>query len=116
MSDGERTRVNQVALSRNPEQREVATLERGKHKPYCPDCGTYVGASKSGGKPLPETDATAFGWECQNCNLTLPSTCHGASAPMFNSSMAGIEVEFRDGETRWVPVPARYAEEEIVDA
>lgn len=102
--------TEQVALSRNPVEREVARFDRDGRKPICPDCGSYVGHSKSGGKPLPDTEAEAFGWSCGDCNLTLPSNCHGSTAPGFNSSMAGMQVEFRDGETRWVPVPARYVD------
>ena len=107
-SEQSTTSTEQVALSRNPDERQVARLARDGRKPMCPDCGRYVGDTKSGGKPLPETDAEAFGWSCRNCKLTFPSHCHGSSAPGFNSSMAGLKVQFRDGETRWVPVPTRY--------
>jgi len=105
--------AGQATLARDPDERQVAEVARGDEgrRPVCPDCRTYVGASKSGGKPLPGREAEAFGWECRDCNLTLPSHCHGPEAPMFNDSMAGLEVEFRDGETRFVPVPARYVTE-----
>lgn len=104
------SRTEQASLSRNPDVREVARLVRDKRKPMCPDCGSYVGHTKSGGKPLPHTNVKTFGWECRNCNLTFPSNCHGRDAPGFNDSMAGFKVEFRDGETRWVPVPERYVQ------
>jgi hypothetical protein len=104
------TTSEQTALSRDPETLEVARVEHGQRKPYCPDCGAYVGHSKSGGKPLPGRAAETFGWFCEDCSLTLPSSCHGPDAPMFNDSMLGLEVEFRDDETRWVPVPARYVD------
>ena len=98
----------QAALSRTPDVREVAQLERDEYKPTCPDCGSYVGHSKGGGKSLPGILPECFGWECRDCNLTFPSNCDGRDAPGFNNSMAGLKVEFRDGQTRWVPVPDRY--------
>lgn len=100
--------TEQVVLSRNPSVRQVARTVRGEQRPLCPDCEKYVGPSKSGGKPLPDVEAETFGWSCEDCNLTLPSHCHGPEAPNFNSSMAGLKVEFRDGEARYVPVPTRY--------
>lgn len=103
----------QTDLGRDPTTREVARCDTDDDKrPVCPDCGQYVGASMGGGKPLPDHDATAFGWECSDCELTLPSNCHGPAAPMFNDHMAGLEVLFRDGLPRWVPVPARFVEDD----
>jgi len=104
--------VNQTDLGRDPTTREVARPDHGeRNRPLCPDCGQYVGASKGGGKPLPGTDAEAFGWECPDCALTLPSNCHGREAPMFNDRMAGLKVVFRDGTPRWVPVPERFVDD-----
>jgi len=103
--------VAQTNLGRDPTTREVASHDHDEdNRPLCPDCGQYVGPSKGGGKPLPGHEATAFGWECADCELTLPSNCHGEAAPMFNDHMAGLEVLFRDGTPRWVPVPARFVE------
>ena len=100
--------TDQVALSRDPDRRQVAEIDRDGHTPICPDCGADVAASKSGGKPLPGIVPECFGWSCKCCNLTFPSNCHGPEAPGFNSRMVGIEVQFRDGSTRYVPVPTRY--------
>ena len=100
----------QVALSRNPDEWEVAQLARDGRKAMCPDCRSHVGHTKSGGKPLPDTEVGAFGWSCPDCKLTFPSNCDGPTAPGFNSSMAGLQVDFRDGKTRWVPIPARYVD------
>lgn len=102
--------MSQATLSRNPDDRQVAETENDGMKPLCPDCGSYVGASKGGGKPLPDREAKAFGWSCEECNLTLPTNCHGPSAPSFNDRIAGLQVEFRDGHTRYVPVPSRYVD------
>jgi|GEM_PF-4749274 len=107
----------QTDLGRDPTTREVARPDQDEdNRPVCPDCGQYVGASKGGGKPLPNTEATAFGWECPDCELTLPSNCSGRAAPMFNDHMAGLEVLFRDGTPRWVPVPERFVDDEDDDS
>lgn len=100
--------TDQTALARDPDRRQVAELDHDGHTPLCPDCGADVAASKSGGKTLPGIVPECFGWECRRCDLTFPSKCHGPEAPCLNESMAGIEVRFRDGSTRYVPVPARY--------
>ena len=83
----------QVALSRDPSVRQVARTVRGEQKPICPDCGQYVGHTKSGGKPLPDTDAETFGWSCEDCNLTLPSHCHGPDAPTFIDILPALKGE-----------------------
>jgi len=98
----------QVALSRDPDQRQLAEVDRDGRTPICPDCGADVAASKSGGKPLPGIVPECFGWECKRCNLTPPSMCHGPEARGFIDTMSGIEVRFRDGSSRYVPVPSRY--------
>ena len=105
------SRTDQTALSRDPNRRQVAEPHRDGRRATCPDCGSYVGPTKSGGKPLPNTDATCFGWSCEPCSLTLPSNCHGPAAPSFIDTMAGLEVEFRAGHSRYVPVPKRFVEE-----
>jgi|GEM_PF-1863780 len=106
----------QTDLGRDPTTREVARPDHDeRNRPLCPDCGQYVGASKGGGKPLPDHEATAFGWECADCELTLPSNCSGRAAPMFNDHMAGLKVLFRDGTPRWVPVPERFVDDDDTD-
>lgn len=102
--------VSQAGLQYDPEQLQVAEPQRNGRYAVCPDCKSRVGRSKSGGKPLPGTDVTCFGWSCTDCNLTLPSNCLGPTAPGFNDRMLGFRVEFRDGTERWVPVPRRFAE------
>lgn len=104
--------VEQVGFQYNPEKLQVAEVARNGRYAVCPDCKNRVGASKSGGKPLPGTEVTCFGWSCSDCNLTLPTNCHGPTAPGFNDSMAGAKIKFRDGSERWVPVPIRYVEPE----
>jgi hypothetical protein len=104
--------MSQATLDRNPDRREVAETARDGRHAVCPDCGQRVGRSKSGGKPLPDTDAECFGWSCEDCNLTLPSNCHGPSAPHYNDRMRGLAVEFRGATERFVPVPKRYVEAE----
>lgn len=101
----------QTALTRDASQRQVAQLGRDGRTPVCPDCGQDVAASKSGGKPLPDHEVTCFGWQCEDCDLTLPSNCGGPEAPGFVDRMVGLRVEFRDGVERWVPVPRRQVED-----
>ena len=100
----------QTQLTRDPSDRQLAELGRDGRKAACPDCGQHVGHTKSGGKTLPEHEFGCFGWECPDCNLTFPSNCDGPDAPGFNSSMIGLKLDFRDGESRYVPVSARHAE------
>jgi hypothetical protein len=102
--------TEQVGLSRNPTKRQVAEPDHDGRTPICPDCGDDIAASKGGGKPLAGLVPECFGWSCEKCNLTLPSNCHGPDAPGFNDKMAGLEVKFRDGSARYVPIPVRYVD------
>jgi predicted RNA-binding Zn-ribbon protein involved in translation (DUF1610 family) len=101
----------QVSLEYDSSTLEVAEPDRDGRHVVCPDCGRRVGASKSGGKELPDTEARAFGWSCNNCNLTLPSNCLTSKARSFNDQMTGLETEFRDGSSQYVPVSKHSAPE-----
>ena len=72
----------------------------------CPGCGTDISATK-GGQPLPDgcnADRT-FGWQCESCNNVVPCRAFGPEARTFNDRYRGLEVEFRDGHERFIPVP-----------
>lgn len=91
--------------------REVVAYERdpegGLKSPVrCPDCGQDVTASK-GTHPLPDDCAAdrAFGWACETCENTMPTDVVHPDAPTFNDRFTGLEVEFRDGTERLIPVP-----------
>jgi len=116
MTDTHSGEVAQTQLTRDPSDRQLAELARDGRKAACPDCGQHVGHTKSGGKPIPKQDFGCFGWECPDCNLTLPSNCDAADAPGFNSSMVGVQVQFRDGSKKYVPVSSRHAEKVVSDA
>lgn len=79
---------------------QVATTARADRKLICPDCGSRIGASR-GGHSLPD-GRRVHGWACEACQNVFPALTDGPDAPTWNDRIIGIEVEFRDGSTRWV--------------
>jgi len=78
------------------------------HRIACPVCKSDVSRSK-GGQRIGELPT--HGWECSTCDIVLP--CRSDSeATTFTNGWTGIEVRFRDGEERYVPVPEYYAEDD----
>jgi hypothetical protein len=88
--------------------REIVEYERGEDNRgvYCPDCGQEVTATK-GSHPAPEDFEAGkiWGWQCRDCQNTLPSNTQSAEARGFNDRIVGIKTSPRGGEERWVPVP-----------
>lgn len=91
--------------------REIVEYERGGdglgRGVYCPGCGQEVTATK-GSHPAPD-DCEAdkiWGWQCRDCENTLPSNTQSAEARGFNDRIVGIKAKPRGGEERWIPVPA----------
>jgi DNA-directed RNA polymerase subunit RPC12/RpoP len=72
----------------------------------CPDCGQDVSATK-GGQPLPDEfdQSRTFGWRCTDCHNVIPSRAFSERASSFNDRMRGVEIQFRDGHERFIPVP-----------
>jgi hypothetical protein len=74
----------------------------------CPDCFEAISATK-GGQPLPDgldTDAErTFGWRCADCHNVIPCRAFNPAADTFNDNYRGVEVEFRGGHRRFIPVP-----------
>jgi hypothetical protein len=100
----------QTPLDRRTEL-QVVTYEEADRRVVCRDCGTDVTASK-GGHPLP-SDLRVHGWACSACQNTFPANCHGPDAPSYNDRITGVKVEFRDGETRYVPAIASSVADKI---
>lgn len=113
--DQTRTDGEKLGHPEDTTTRQIAEPARDELDVICPDCGSSVEQTKGSGKPLPMEDVVTFGWECSDCDLTFPSHCRGPNAPHFTDAMVGIEIEFRDGHSRFVPVPARCANADTDD-
>lgn len=108
----------QVELTRNPTVRELVepVFDDDRH-PTCPDCGQRVSPSKGGHDLLDDAPAgTTHGWTCDDCNNVLPCNCQGRNAPAYNERFAGIEATFREGHSRYIPVPARQVDDDTAAA
>ena len=110
MSDGG---VQQVGLSSWSERQLVEPADRkhGDRKIRCPDCGQSLGRTH-GGHPLPDDlrYERTFGWRCSDCHNVLPCRAFNPEADTFNDKYRGAMVEFRDGSTRYIPVPTAEVE------
>lgn len=98
--------TGQTSLSRSPE-RQLVEAERdesdGIQSPIrCPDCLRDITQSK-GGHRTPD-DRRTHGWCCQQCNNVAPCHAHSLDAPSWNENIEGVEAEFRDGTSRFIPV------------
>jgi len=68
-----------------------------------------------GGQPLPDDldyDRT-FGWRCCDCHNVIPCRAFNPEADTFNDKYRGVEVEFRDGSSRFIPVPTKEVERNV---
>lgn len=101
--------THQASLNARSEPQVVETAREGRRL-VCPDCGQRIGASR-GGQQLPN-GTRIHGWACDDCKNVFPATTGGPEAKTWNDRICGIEVEFRDGVTRWVAALAHKLERE----
>lgn len=96
----------QTSLSRSPAL-ELVEADRDRDADIgmplrCPDCGQDISASK-GAQPTP-SGRTTHGWRCAACNNVAPCHAHRPDAPTWNDRIEAVEVTFRDGSARLIPV------------
>lgn len=101
--------TKQISLTRTDEP-EAVNYDRNEWDIECPDCRTNVSASK--GTHSCE-GLRVYGWKCASCNNVFPAHCHGPTAPSFNDRMVGVEADFRDGSSRYVPTIKSSVSEEV---
>ena len=88
--------------------------------PVCAECGHPVAKSKGShriAKPeLVDDDLAAaleelitHGWRCDrhSYEVVMPAHAHGPDADGMIDGWVGVELEFADGHTRYVPTPER---------
>jgi len=96
--------TEQATLFQGDDALQFATYiriwEDGYAKVACPDCEEIIGESKRGHRAR---DDTVLGWKCGACNNVLPCTTD-EDATAYVNGWTGKKFQFRDGETRFVPV------------
>lgn len=95
--------MTQTTLSRASGLDVVRPVSTDDAKICCPDCRSDVAYTK-GGQRI--GDLLTHGWECSACRNVIPCRSD-ADASTFVDGWTGVEVTFRDGEDRYVPVPER---------
>lgn len=98
-SDNVGSDIEQLSLTARLDKKQVVPTARSDRHLVCPDCGNRIGGSR-GGHELPD-GRRVHGWACNDCHNVFPAVCD-AVASTWNDRIAGIEVEFRDGETQFV--------------